>query len=223
MSDGWFFLLAFLSPLLQNMVLAWVFTAITNGNSATFWTAFVVLVAIRLFFYLVDAIFNALSFTLYRKRYVVRKLVEDFRRFGFPLRENLNEDWLMYLQRLQQSESIAFPVRRAAAFIEGQYEFAEKSGFLLARQSESAMEAAVDAWSTTPQLAVRNQREADEKEYWEYRNAADAIRKKYDPRHEWNEAAQVPEEYATELHDLNVAHEAMLRRRNGRTDDDFRL
>src|SRR5688572_7936769 len=157
MSAGWYMALAFISPLLQNMVLAWGFTAITNGNSSTFWTAFFVLIGIRLFFAVADSILSALSFMLYRKKFVVQHLVNDFRRFEFPKRENLNEDWLMYLKRLQETESLPFTVRRTAAFLEGQYELADKSGFVMGRQSESALEAAVDAWSTTPQLAVLNQ------------------------------------------------------------------
>src|ERR1043166_3241783 len=134
MSDGWYVLLGFLSPLLQNVILAWAFTAFTNGNSTTFWIAFVALLGIRLFFSLVDTIFNALSFSLYRKKFVVRKIVDDFRRFEFPRRENLNEDWLMYLKRLQESETVPFAVRRAAAFIEGQMEVADKTGFVVGRQ-----------------------------------------------------------------------------------------
>lgn len=221
MSDGWYYLLVFLSPLLQNMVLAWAFTAITNGDSSAFWMAFFVLLAIRLFFYVVDAVFTALSYTLYRKKFVVRKIVEDFRRLGFPQRENLNEDWMMYLQRLEGSETVPFAIRRAAVFMQGQFDFASKSGFLLGRHSESAMEVAVDAWSTTPQVAIQDQRKADEREYWEYSKANHAIRKKYDPRGEWDEATQLPQEFLREIHALNLAHQAMLRRRNGWTDVDF--
>lgn len=222
MSAGWYMALGFISPLLLNAVIAWAFTAITNGNSSTFWTVFLVLIGIRLFFAVVDSIFSALSFTLYKKKFVVQQLVNDFRRFGFPKREDLNEDWLMYLKRLQETESLPFTVRRTAAFLEGQFDLADKSGFLMGRQSEAAMEAAVNAWSTTPELAIASQREADEKEYWEFRKASDALRKKYDPNHEWNEATTTPTEYQTEHRALLLAHKAMLRRRNGWTDADFR-
>jgi hypothetical protein len=220
MSAGWYMALGFISPLLLNAALAWGFTAITNGNSSTFWTAFFVLIGIRLFFALADSIFSALLFKLYRKKFVVQQLVNDFRRFEFPKRENLNEDWLMYLKRLQETESLPFTVRRAAAFLEGQFDLADKSSFVMGRQSEAAMEAAVNAWSTTPQLAVRSQREADEREYWEFRRASDALRKKYDPNDEWNEATTTPPEYQSEHRALLLAHEGMLRRRNGWTDVD---
>jgi hypothetical protein len=165
MSVDWYMALVFVSPLLQNLILAWAFTAITNGNSSTFWTAFVTLIGIRLFFTVVDSLFSVLSFTFYRKKFVVQQLVNDFRRFEFPKREDLNEDWLAYLKRLQETESLPFTVRRTAAFLEGQCELADKSGFVMGRQSEAVMEAAVNAWSTTPLLAVRSQREADEREY----------------------------------------------------------
>ena len=222
MSVAWYIALGLMSPLLQNLILAWAFTAITDGNSSTFWTAFVVLIGIRIFFTVVDSLFSALSFTFYRKKFVVQQLVNDFRRFEFPKREDLNEDWLAYLKRLQEAESLPFTVRRTAAFLEGQYELADKSGFVMGRQSEAVMEAAVNAWSTTPQPAIRSQREADEREYWEYRQGHDAIRKKYDPRSEWDEATPLPEEYVKEIRDHNIAHAGMLRRRNAWTDADFR-
>lgn len=73
------------------------------------------------------------------------------------------------------------------------------------------------------QRAIREQEEADETEYWEYRKKHDAIRDKYDPRHEWNEGTlSIPNEYLKEIQNLNIAHQKMLRRRNGWTDGDFR-
>ncbi len=71
------------------------------------------------------------------------------------------------------------------------------------------------------QRALVKQHEEDEKEYWEYRKKHDAVREKYDPRHEWNEATRVPQEYLKEIRSLNLSYEGMLRRRNGWTDQDF--
>lgn len=69
--------------------------------------------------------------------------------------------------------------------------------------------------------AEKVQRESDEKEFWEYRKVHDAIRAKYDPRNEWNEATSVPREYLEEIRELNLAHCYMLQRRNGWTIEDF--
>lgn len=72
------------------------------------------------------------------------------------------------------------------------------------------------------QRSIREREEADETEYWEYRKKHDAIRDKYDPHHEWNEGTfSIPKEYLKEIQNLNIAHQAMLRRRNGWTDSDF--
>jgi len=222
MGMGGYLALGFFSWVLWNAVLAWAFTAFTDGHASTFWTAFLVLLAIRLLFAVADSLLHVLTFALYRKKFVVQQIVKDFHRLGFPKRENLNEDGLMYLRRLQQSEAMPFVVRRAAAFMEGQFDFADKAGVVLARQAESTLEAAVDAWSTTPAMAIRSQSAADEREYWEYEKARVAIRKKYDPRGEWNEGTPgIPEEYGREIDDLRRAHEGMLRRRNGYTDADF--
>jgi len=69
--------------------------------------------------------------------------------------------------------------------------------------------------------ATREQEKNDENEFWEYQAKHNAIRAKYDPRNEWNEASSVPREYEKEIHDLNLQHSRMLQRRNGWTADDF--
>lgn len=71
------------------------------------------------------------------------------------------------------------------------------------------------------QRALREQHEADEREYWEHHKQHEAIRKKYDPRGEWNEATSLPLEYLEEIRAVNLAHGGMLQRRNGWTDRDF--
>ena len=70
--------------------------------------------------------------------------------------------------------------------------------------------------------AERRQEEQDENEFWDYQKKHDAIRAKYDPRLEWNEATSVPSEYLEEIRRLNVEHRDMLQRRNGWTTEDFR-
>ena len=70
-------------------------------------------------------------------------------------------------------------------------------------------------------LNTGQQEKLDEKEYWEYQAKHRAIRAKYDPSNEWNEATSVPREYLTEIHDLNLQHGSMLQRRNGWTAEDF--
>lgn len=69
--------------------------------------------------------------------------------------------------------------------------------------------------------AERQQEERDEKEYWDYEIKHNAIRAKYDPRHEWNEATSVPSEYIEEIRRLNFEYRGMLQRRNGWTAEDF--
>ena len=71
-------------------------------------------------------------------------------------------------------------------------------------------------------LAIRAQEEADEREYWEFRKASDALRKKYDPNNNWNEATPLPafHEYLGALYGLHESDH--LQRSSGGilTDDD---
>jgi hypothetical protein len=69
--------------------------------------------------------------------------------------------------------------------------------------------------------AEKQQRERDEKEYWEYAAKSDALRKKFDPKNEWNEATSVPRAYREELRELHLQYRGMLMRRNDWKDEDF--
>jgi hypothetical protein len=55
----------------------------------------------------------------------------------------------------------------------------------------------------------------DEAEYQRYKIELDAIRAKYDPRHELGENAVIPQEYRDELSALHDKYQAMLTRKFG--------
>ncbi len=71
------------------------------------------------------------------------------------------------------------------------------------------------------QRAAKKQREEDETDFWKWQKSRDAIRAQYDPEHEWNEISTIPQEYSSEIQELNSKYQGMLRRRNGWTDHDF--
>lgn len=73
----------------------------------------------------------------------------------------------------------------------------------------------------TKRGAEKQQEQKDEAEFWEYQRKHNAIRVKYDPEHEWNEATSVPKEYLNEIRSLIIEHREMLQRRNGWTANDF--
>ena len=61
------------------------------------------------------------------------------------------------------------------------------------------------------------QEKADDETYRrEYLPQHQAIRKKYDPKDEWNEGTSLPPEYVKEMADLNERHGDMLERRYSR-------
>jgi len=60
--------------------------------------------------------------------------------------------------------------------------------------------------------AKQKQLDADEplrREFWEKH---EAIRDKYDPKHEWNEATSLPAEYRREMEELNRGYRAVMNR-----------
>jgi hypothetical protein len=69
--------------------------------------------------------------------------------------------------------------------------------------------------------AKAKQEKADNDEFFNiYIPARDAIRKKYDPNHEWNEATTVPQACQNEQRELRLKHRWMLQRRNNYKFDD---
>ena len=69
--------------------------------------------------------------------------------------------------------------------------------------------------------AAQQQEQEDEKAFWELQRKCEAVRSKYDPNHEWNEATSRPKEYLHEIKQLNREYREMLQRRNGWTAGDF--
>ncbi len=69
--------------------------------------------------------------------------------------------------------------------------------------------------------AKRKHEKEDETDYWEYEKRHKALRTKFDPKNEWNEATSIPAEYSREVRTLNLQYRNMLMRRNGWTTADF--
>lgn len=66
-----------------------------------------------------------------------------------------------------------------------------------------------------------DQAEQDERDFWEWQKRHSAIRAKFDPKNQWNEATTLPAEYRSEIRDLNTQYRGMLKRRNGWSARDF--
>ena len=87
MSKSSFIVLSLVFWPLPNLLIAWAYTTFTDGRSHDFWVAFAVLVVVRLVYSFFDMLANVLSWKLYRKRFVVDAIVNDFRRYSFPRRQ----------------------------------------------------------------------------------------------------------------------------------------
>lgn len=68
--------------------------------------------------------------------------------------------------------------------------------------------------------AERAQKKHDQLLWREYDAEHKAIRRKYDPKNEWNEATSTPREYREEIDELNHTYHDMLKRRFGDDWDD---
>jgi type VI protein secretion system component VasK len=64
------------------------------------------------------------------------------------------------------------------------------------------------------------QEAADEAQYREFQQQHKAIRRKFGPEHQWNEATSLPREYTEEMDALNAKYALVLARRLGDNQDE---
>lgn len=200
------------------LLVSWGYTALVDGAEKQFWGAFGVLIAVRLFFSVIETLGSVLSWHLYSKRLMINKFLGLLRANNYPKRIYQDDDFLDYLARIEDGTYPDTLKKSAKEFFSLLSTF-EGMGILLGMRMHSASEAALEIYSPKAEAPLKEQNERDFCEYWVKR---DAIGAKYDPGKEWNEGTLfIPQEYLDEIRKLRLEYQVMLRRRNGLTDSDF--
>jgi len=199
------------------LLVSWGYTALVDGAEKQFWGAFGVLIAVRLFFSVIETLGSVLSWHLYSKRLMIKKFLGLLCANNYPKRIYQDDDFLDYLARIEDG---TYPdtLKKSAKEIYSLLSTFESIGILLGMRMHLASEAALEIYSPKAEAPIKEQ---DERDFWEHCGKRDAIRAKYDPGNEWNEATFLPQEYLDESRKLNLEYQGVLRRRNGWTDSDF--
>lgn len=132
-------------------VVAWGYMALTNGRVNDFWAALGVLLALRLFFSVIETLGGVLTWHLHSKRVVVEKNLEFLRAHGFPKRTYSHEDFLSYLVRIEDDPEQSTSLRAAAKEMHSVLATCEGMGILLGMRMHSAGEAAFEVHSPKAQ------------------------------------------------------------------------
>lgn len=128
------------------VIVSWAYMALVDGGARHFWSAFGVLVAVRLFFGGIETVGSVLSWRLYGRKSMVNKFLHFLRANNFPKRKYAHDDFQNYLARIEGGPYTA-SVKASAKEINFLLSTFESMGILLGMRMHSASEAALDAYS----------------------------------------------------------------------------
>ena len=129
------------------LLVSWSYAELADGGAKTFWTAFGLLLGVRLFFGTIETLGSVLSWRLYSRKLMVQRMLEVLRANKFPKRFYAHDDILNYLSRIEDSEEISPFVKSSAKQFEFMLVTFENLGILAGARMYSAAEAALDQGS----------------------------------------------------------------------------
>ena len=200
------------------LLVSWGYTVLVDGAEKQFWGVFGVLIAVRLFFSVIETFGGVLSWHLYGKRLMINKFLRLLWENNYPKRTYKDENFLDYLSQIEDG---TYPdtLKKSAKEFYSLLSTFESMGILLGMRMHSASESALEIYSPKAETTIT--KEQDEMGFCEHWRKRDEIRAKYDPGNEWNEYTIIPQEYLDECRKLNLEYQGVLWRRNGWTDSDF--
>jgi len=129
------------------LFVAWGCMAFVNGKASEFWTALGALVAIRLFFSIIETLGSGLSWRLCGKKILVDKALRFLRENNFPKREHAHDDSLAYFGRIEDGGKYDASIRTLAKEMTFVMTICEHTGILAGMRMYSAADAALDMYS----------------------------------------------------------------------------
>jgi len=135
------------------LLVSWAYMELANGGSEQFWDAFGVLIAIRLFFSVIETLGSILSWRLYGKKLMVDNFLGLLQANNFPKREYQDDDFLGYLARIKDG-LYADSVKTSAKEIYFLLSTLESMGILLGMRMHTASEAALETYSPKAEAPI---------------------------------------------------------------------
>lgn len=129
---------------LPYVLVSWGYAKLSDGK---FWSALGVLVAIRIFFSVIEALGSVLAWRLYGRKRQIERNLSMLRASNFPRREHSHEDFLTYLCRIEDDEAYSLQLRTTASQWRQVLAFFEDSGILLGMRMRDAADEALKFYS----------------------------------------------------------------------------
>ncbi len=142
-----------LFSLMPYLLVSWAYTEFTGGGSKQFWGAFWVLIAVRLFFGVIETLGGILSWRFYGKKLMINKFLGLLRANNFPKREYQHDDFSAYLARIED-RGYADSTKTCAKEIGFLLSTFESMGTLQGMRIHAASEAALEAYSPKSEAPI---------------------------------------------------------------------
>lgn len=126
------------------VLLSWGYAQIMDGD---FWKVLGVLIAVRLFFSVVETIGSIFSWRLYGKKKIVELNVNFLRSNNFPNRLLEHDDFLSYLIGIENNEEYSLQLKILATNWKNLLLFFENTGILMGVRMNAAADEALDLYS----------------------------------------------------------------------------
>lgn len=128
-------------------LVAWGYKALVDGGAREFWSALGLLLAVRLFFAVIETLGSVLAWRLFGKRRAVRKFVEILRMNSFPKREAVDytrgSNYFSSIYKGDYPEAL----KAAACEFDCMLSMSEEMGVLFGWRTYRATEEALDIYS----------------------------------------------------------------------------
>ena len=153
MKDARAYIIIALFSFVPYLLVSWAYMALVDGGSEQFWTAFGVLIAVRLFFSVIETLGSVISWRLYGKKLMVNKFLGLLRANNFPKREYQHDDFLGSLARIEDGP-YGDSVKTSAKEIYFLLSTFESMGILLGMRMHAASEAALETYSPKAEAPI---------------------------------------------------------------------
>lgn len=131
---------------------AWVPYVLVSWGYATlsessFWSVLGALLAIRIFFSVIETLGSVLAWRLYGRKQMIERNLSLLRANNFPKRQHAHDDFLNYLSRIEDDKACAQQTQIAARQWQQTLSFFESSGILVGMRMHAAADEALNIYS----------------------------------------------------------------------------
>jgi hypothetical protein len=129
------------------LAVSWAWVEVVEGGHGSIWGAFLVLVALRLFFSLIESVGAWLGWHFYGREETIRRMVEVFRGISFPKRLFREDDLSDHLSRLNEDETLPCATRITVREMQAVQAFYGAHGLVYALRMNDAADRAFQRYS----------------------------------------------------------------------------